>query len=102
MKSHQDIDRRSLHLAREIVGRIDRDPQRRGLARAIAVCSRWEREVPQQAVAEWRELLNRDWQEIRSVLLSEGEDGQRLRQSSPFCGILSPRERWRIYKEHAG
>ena len=33
------------------------------------------------------------------MLLEESESGQRLRQSTPFCGVLTPRERWAIYKD---
>ena len=45
-------------------------------------------------------LLDALQEHQRAVLLDESEEGQRLRQSSPFCGILTPRERWAIYREH--
>ena len=99
MKTHNDIDRRSLILAREIVDRIDRDTERKGLAKARSVCERWAQNSPQPAVDEWRSLLKKDWHEIRKMLLADDETGQRLRQSSPFCGILTPVERWRIYRK---
>jgi hypothetical protein len=99
MKTHLDIDRRSLALARAIAERIDQDPERRGLRKAQAVCAHWTQAVPQPIVEEWRRLLEKDWPVIREVLLSTDETGCRLRQSSPFCGILSPIERWRLYRE---
>jgi hypothetical protein len=46
-------------------------------------------------------ILQGSWPEIRSVLLDESEEGKRLRQNSPFCGILTPVERWAIYREAA-
>jgi len=98
MKSHHEIDRRSLALARAVVAEIDHDPERRGLQKARATCLRWFRDSPAPAVAEWLKILNRQWDDVRAVLLNEGELGQRLRQSSPFCGILSPRTRWNIYR----
>ncbi len=87
-------------MARAIVDKIDRDPQRRGLQKARAVCQRWFQERPHRATGEWLALLEKPWEEIRQLLLEESERGRRLRQSDPFCGILSPRERWEIYRTH--
>jgi hypothetical protein len=98
MKTHQQIDERSLALARAIVDKIDRDPQRAGLEKARATCRRWFQERPLPAIREWMEILDRPWEEIRAVLLDESEHGQRLRQSDPFCGILTPQGRWDIYQ----
>jgi len=36
-----------------------------------------------------------------NILLDESEEGTRLRQIDPFCGILTPKERWEIYREAA-
>jgi hypothetical protein len=102
MKSHGQIDLRSLALARAIVETIDRDPERMGLETATQVCQRWYRESPNPAVAEWLGILERGWEQVRSVLLDPGEEGIRLRQSNPFCGILTPTERWRIYRQFDG
>ena len=89
-------------MARAIVERIDADPRRAGLATAQAVCRRWleKRETP--AVREWLTILGKPWSEVRRILLDPSEEGRRLRQSSPFCGILTPRERWTIYREFKG
>jgi hypothetical protein len=101
VKTHQAIDRRSLALAQAVVTRIDEDPTRHGLELAQETCARWLRDNPSPVLAEWAEILKQDWQAIRSVLLDEGPEGQQLRQSSPFCGVLSPAERWAIYQEFA-
>ena len=98
MKSHEDIDQRSLALSRAIVERIDADPARKGVLKARVICSRWMAEHPTLVLREWQTLLGLEWRVIRSVLLDEGPEGRRLRQSSPFCGILSVRERWEIYR----
>ena len=42
-------------------------------------------------------ILQRPWEEVRTLLLDESDEGQRLRQTDPFCGILTPEERWQIY-----
>jgi len=98
MKTHQEIDRRSFVLAQAVAATVDRDPSLAGLARARRSCARWLRDAPSPAIAEWQALLQREWPEIRSILLDPGERGRRLRQSNPFCGVLSPRERWEIYR----
>lgn len=98
VRTHQEIDRRSLELARAVVSAIDNDPSRAGLERARENCRRWSTANPSPAIAEWLEILGREWAEIRRLLLDESETAQRLRQSSPFCGVLTPRERWAIYE----
>ncbi|MHB2019639.1 MAG: hypothetical protein ACYCW6_22070 [Candidatus Xenobia bacterium] len=99
MRTHQDIDRRSLALAAAVVSRIDADPDRAGLRKARQTCERWLARRASPAALEWMSILQRPWKEIRSILLDPGSEGQRLRQSDPFCGILTPEERWRIYRE---
>ena len=101
VKTHDQIDQRSLMLARAVVEAIDRDPARSGLERARLTCGRWLLQSPSPAVAEWSLILKREWWEIRTFLLDPGEAGRRLRQSNPFCGVLSPRERWEIYRRFA-
>jgi hypothetical protein len=101
MRTHELIDRRSLAMAQAVAEAIDRDPARAGLARARAVCRRWLADAPSPAVAEWSRILEQEWEAVRVVLLDPGETGRRRRQSSPFCGILSPRERWDLYRRAA-
>ena len=98
MKTHEQIDRRSLALAQAVADVIDRDPTGVDLDRARTTCRRWYQETPSPAVEEWGRILGLEWEAIRQRLLDPGEEGRRLRQSSPFCGILSPRERWEIYR----
>jgi hypothetical protein len=98
MRTHQKIDERSLALAQAVAERIDRDPQREGLLLARENCARWLQKEASPAILEWQRLLGQDWESVRKVLLDEGQLGQRLRQSTPFCGILTPRERWEIYR----
>lgn len=85
-------------MARAIVARIDADPERVGLTRAKDLCRRWHREREALAHREWLDILEQPWSQVRKVLLDESEMGRRLRQSTPFCGILTPRERWTFYK----
>jgi len=99
MRTHADIDRRSLLLARAVAQRIDDDASRQGLERARQVCARWRAQSDSPAIQEWAAILAAPWEEVRPILLEESERGQRLRQSSPFCGVLTPRKRWQLYRE---
>jgi hypothetical protein len=87
-------------MTRRIVEKIDADPRREGLEHARRVCARWVERGNIPAM-EWLEILQRPWAEIREILLSDSEEAQRLRQSDPFCGILTRGERWDIYREAA-
>jgi hypothetical protein len=98
MKSHQDIDKRSLALAQAVAEKIDADPSRQGLVRARATCARWAADGSNRAAREWQVLLANSWEEIRRLLLGVNEESTRLRQSNPFCDVLSPKERWDIYR----
>ncbi len=99
MKTHQAIEKRSLAIARATAAKIDADANRTGLQKARSVCRRWYAMHRQPAVSEWLKVLKKPWREVRSVLLDESEAGTRMRQNSPFCGILTNRERWRIYRQ---
>lgn len=46
--------------------------------------------------AEWQELLAQPLDEICAVLTAETEKARRLRQNSPFAGILNAREVWEV------
>ena len=85
-------------MVRRIVAKIDADPEREGLQHARQVCERWVAQGIRSA-REWLLILERPWSEIRAVLLDESDQGQRLRQTDPFCGILTPEERWAIYRK---
>jgi len=86
-------------MARAIVELIDNDDERKGLSHARGTCRRWLMDYgPDPSVEEWSRILERSWSEIRQVLLDESEEGKRLRQNSPFAGVLSPRQRWDIYR----
>lgn len=74
------------------------------LGRARITLERWlqHREPAAPPVLrEWHEILAH-WplDRILAVLTGADETARRLRQSSPFCGILTPRERWAILKEY--
>lgn len=100
-EGHPHIDRRSLEMAKLIVEKIDADP---GLFQvAHENLQRWRRirggTLP-RCSEEWKRLLERPWSEIRNILLDESDEGQRLRSSHPFAGLVSEKERRRIHDAH--
>ena len=100
MNSHHRIDMRSLELANAVISKVEPDPER-GIEIARNVCSRWLERGGSSAVTEWWTILSRSWDEIKAILLDPTDYGQRLRQSNPFCGILTPTERWDLYRRFA-
>ena len=97
--SHELIDEVSLELGRRTAVRLQQQPQLLQLAHDnLARWSKQNANAPAllRCYAEWRERLNRPLEEICAVLTSETEEGQRLRQNSPFAGILSAREVWEL------
>jgi ribosomal 50S subunit-associated protein YjgA (DUF615 family) len=47
----------------------------------------------QHALEEWRDILSRPWPEIAALITDADEAAVRLRQSSPFAGVLTRAER---------
>ena len=94
---HNRLEDRSLALHREIVKRLATNPQLVEIAKLNI--ERWtKRDGDLPVWREWREILSGPLSHIMTLLLSDDEKSRRLRQSSPFCGILAPRERWDIYE----
>ena len=101
-RGHPVSDHRSLEMMKRIAQHIDAEPVR-WMAHARANLARWIREANEQEATytqrEWRALLERhDWHRLRAMLLAETDEGQRLRSSHPFTGILSVHERRAVYE----
>jgi hypothetical protein len=97
--SHRLLEARSLAMHAVIARKIEHDPKllavpRRNLARWR---TRWPDEPPAW-FSEWHAILKRPWQEIAALITEPSENAARLRQSSPFAGVLTPAERDRIYE----
>ena len=72
------------------------DKARSTLARWLDIADHSSR----PALLEWKEILACSPSRVREVLLGEDDDCKRLRQSSPFCGILTNRERTQILLQY--
>lgn len=96
--SHRLLEARSLAMHAVIAQKIERDPKLLNVPRNNLQrwSGRWENEAPAW-YGEWRGIMNRPWAEIAAIITEPSEEGARLRQSSPFAGVLSAAERKRIY-----
>ena len=97
--AHRVLNARSLAMHAVIAQKIERDPQllkipRRNLARWQA---QRQGETPPW-LTEWQRILDRPWPAIAALMTELTENATRLRQSSPFAGVLSAAERRRIYE----
>jgi hypothetical protein len=60
----------------------------------------WMAESPHRPyIKEWAKILGGSTQSVVDFLVDGSERAVELRQSSPFAGVLSARERWRIWAE---
>jgi len=96
---HSETDQVSLKLGRRVAERLRWQPELVAFARANLV--RWSQQnksAPSllRCYAEWQEILARPVDEVRDLLCSESDDAQRLRQNSPFAGVLPPAEVWEV------
>lgn len=102
MPSHSTLDQRALEMDRLIAKRVQENPDlltkaRKNIARWLLTSSPAVRPV----LLEWQAILTQSVSEILKVVTGTDEDSKRLRQSSPFCGILTPSERTAIILKYS-
>ena len=96
--SHQFLDDFALAYHRVVADRLRQAPVPI-LQRALANLAQWTTRGELSAgallsLAEWQHILE-DYSVEKIILLitANSDEGQRLRQSTPFAGILTPAER---------
>lgn len=88
-------------MARRVAAELPNRPEVLHLARENLL--RWKQQNQGspgllRCYTEWEAILERPIPEIISVLVAETDEGQRLRQNSPFAGAIPPRQVWEIKK----
>lgn len=100
--SHQE--RRSLWLHRVIATRVQSDPHHaQALARENLATSR-RSDFAGRGEPWWRmwdALIDGPLEEMLVVLCSTSTYAGQLRQTAPFAGLLTPAERWAVYRAFA-
>lgn len=102
MVDHRDIDARSLAFGTRIADRLRADPAL--VAIATANIDRWYPTASagvRKALDEWRVILDGPLDDVIRVLTAVDEESVRLRQSSPFAGLMTEAERLSIIREFA-
>jgi hypothetical protein len=94
VRSHEWIDQRSLALHEAVAAKLEADPTLLNVARANL--HRWLSTSARPALIEWRQVLDAPLPQLVALLRSTSEHATRLRQSSPFAGLLTPEERQSI------
>ena len=101
-QSHQWLDACDLAMGQRIAQKIREKPGLMEIARGNL--KRWKklkvnRPWP-RALKEWEQILAKDSPDrILDILTQDNDEEQRLRQSDPFIGILTERERmWFLEK----
>jgi len=99
MDPHRKIDQRSLALHRLIAEKLRGNPSlleiaKQNVARWLATCS----EAGRPALLQWQDLLDGEFADVLRILESSTNEAQQMRQSSPFCRILTPAERTAIFR----
>lgn len=64
--------------------------------------NRWLKKNENSALLEWKKIFEtRTPEEIIKIITQDTDEGQRLRSSSPFAGVLREAEREKIWSECA-
>lgn len=96
---HGVHDEISLEMGRRIAARLREQPALLQIARDnLARWLRQNADAPAlvRCYREWQAILERPLGDICQILDTDTEQGRRLRQNSPFAGVLPPSEVWSI------
>lgn len=98
VSDHERNDVRSIRLHQAVAERLRQDPAR-VIAKARQNLARM-REDPHSAyyVLEWDRWLSGPLEDLATMMTADTEYARSLRQATPFAGVLTPNERWAVYR----
>ena len=98
---HARLEERSLAMHRLIARKLRADPTLIDIARENV--RRWKRidGLSKAPLSEWEQILDGGAAVVARFLEERSERAARLRQSSPFPGILTDTERRTIYESYS-
>lgn len=96
---HEVHDEISQEMGRRVAARLREEPALLQIARDNL--GRWLRQNADapalvRCYREWEALLDRPLEDLCQILETDSEEGRRLRQNSPFAGVLPPAEVWSL------
>jgi len=101
---HDLINNRSLELNRLVAAKIRRQPELMDFVRSNLKSTLDDQKLSdscKDALKEWDYILRNFRTDIvLDTLVEESERGQRLRQSTPFWGILTQEERGQVFRQY--
>jgi hypothetical protein len=101
---HQHVDARSLEMHRLIAQKVRRAPEL--IKEVEGTLKRWlaqsnDSERAADTMQEWQHFLETSsLEDVLTFISSESEEAARMRQSSPFAGILTDSERQDIFAKY--
>jgi hypothetical protein len=96
---HRLAEARSIAYHGVIGQRLVADPGVVQAARDRIAAWRDQTAVAEPYLAAWESWLSLAPESLAAKLVETGEHANALRQVSPFAGVLSARERWRLHRE---
>lgn len=100
MRTHPNLDRRSLLLHQQVAAKIQANPAL--LTQAKATLARWRTTVSPNSLVyldEWQRVLDAGLDACLALALDAGEHATAMRQSSPLACLLSNAERLEFLKQ---
>lgn len=99
VSGHRRNDLRSLWLHRVIADKLQVNPNF-VLGKARANVDKWRSDANlAYYVKEWDALLSGPRARLLKVLMEDTEYATALRHADPFAGVLTPQERWEVYRK---
>jgi len=101
LSGHAINEERSLRLHRRVAERLSQDLSL--LTAAKAQLQRWQAEgtLAIAYIEAWRALIDGPLPKLLAILTGDSETSRDLRQTTPFAGVLNPRERWALLRRQA-
>jgi hypothetical protein len=103
LDGHRTAELRSLIYHQRVAEKLLADPAVLARARAkVEALLGVDSGAPGRKYAQgWSLLIDGPLHELVSFITSNSQEARDFRQSSPFAGALSPRERWQLWRQAA-
>ncbi len=100
MRTHQNLDLRSLQLHQQVAAKIRANPAL--LNKAQAILANWRTTTSPHSVVyldEWKRVMDSGLDVCLALALDTGEHATAMRQSSPLACLLSNAERFAFLRQ---